>query len=148
MPVSYQIIDGIPVVEGVIDLRCVGLNSEIKIYLPPFDHGLSKDLFNYRIREPLHVLVLSKILSALNPELVADIGSSIGYFPLIELNSGVERILCFEPNPIAYKYLKLNLKRFSDRVESYNKAISVGDECNWIEKSVKVGCEHILEEMQ
>jgi len=125
LPKSYHIIGGIPVVEGVTDLTRIGLDSKIRIYVDPFDNGLSKDLLNYRIRKPLHVLMLYKIIAALKPELVADIGSNIGYFPLIELNAGAKRILCFEPNPIAYKYLKLNLNHFSNRVELFSKAISV-----------------------
>ena len=125
LPKSYHIVEGIPVVEGVIDLTRIGLDSKIRIYVDPLDQGLSKDLFNYGIREPLHVLMLHKIIAALKPELVADIGSNIGYFPLIELNAGAKHILCFEPNPIAYKYLKLNLDHFSNRVKLFNKAISV-----------------------
>jgi len=125
LPKSYYTIGGIPVVESIIDLTRIGLDSKIRMYVDPFDHGLSKDVFNYGIREPLHVLMLHKIIKALEPDLVADIGSNIGYFPLIELNAGAKRILCFEPNPLAYRYLRLNLNRFSSRVELFSKAISV-----------------------
>ena len=123
---SYKIeyIDGIPVIRSHIDLRQVGLKSTIPIYVSPYDYGLSRDIVIFKIREPIHVKILYNIINYYGLETVLDIGSNIGYFPLVELAAGSRSITAIEPVDDTFKYLKLNLRGCSD-CELMNAAVGV-----------------------
>ena len=102
--------DGLEVIKSYIDLRKVGIEKTIPINLPPFDQGLSKDILLYHIREPMHTKILHDLINKYNIKRVIDVGSNIGYFPLIELSAGAESIVAIEPVVDAFQYLHLNLK--------------------------------------
>ena len=102
--------DGLEVIKSYIDLRKVGIEKTIPINLPPFDQGLSKDIMLYHIREPMHTKILYDLINRHNIKRVIDVGSNIGYFPLIELSAGAESIVAIEPVVDAFQYLHLNLK--------------------------------------
>lgn len=106
--------DNLTAIKTYINLYNLGLNVKIPIYLPIYDSGLSEDLLIYHgIREPVHVKVLYNIIKDNKIQKIVDIGSNIGYFPLIELYAGAKCITAIEPVPITFKYLKFNLNNYS-----------------------------------
>ena len=94
----------------------------------PSDEGASVELYAWGFREPVYTYMLYDFLfkEKSNFDCIIDVGSHVGYFPLIELASGVKSILAIEPNPNSYAYLKRNLNCFKN-VKTMNIAISNKD---------------------
>lgn len=89
--------------------------------LNPNDYGLSRQLWCRTYREPICVQKYKEILK--DNMVVFDIGSNIGHYPLIALNScNLDNILCFEPHPISFNYLKFNLKDYNNK-QLFNAAV-------------------------
>jgi FkbM family methyltransferase len=102
-----------------LDFESVDIFSkadERKLYLNPMDGGLSAQLYAWRLREPINTYFLSKFISLekQNIDAVVDIGSNIGYFPLVEIISGAPHVVAIEPVPETYIFLKKNLERFEN----------------------------------
>ncbi len=77
------------------------------------------------MREPLNTYTLFKFITEKkgNIDAVLDVGSNIGYFPLIELSAGAKEVICIEPIPETYLFLKRNLSRFKNS-RTFNVAIA------------------------
>jgi len=79
------------------------------IHLLPELHGISELLILYGIHEPISTRVFLEMLAS--DDQLIDIGSNIGYYPLLALDAlGDEgRVLCFEPLPKLYDVLDRNV---------------------------------------
>ncbi len=80
-----------------------------KMYLDLDDHGLSRDLLAYGIREPFSTQVMKE---ALKPgQVVVDVGANIGYYALLEAKTVGEkgRVYCLEPAPENVEILRRNI---------------------------------------
>jgi len=96
-----------------------------KMFLNPEDCGISKELFMYKVHEPVTTSLLQQNL---RPGMtVVDIGSNIGYYVIIEsLQVGPKgHIIAFEPFPDSFKILQKNisLNSLKNTVKSLQKAI-------------------------
>ena len=97
-----------------------------EMHLNPSDTGLSRELFLYRIHEPLTTYVLQKELR--QQMIVIDIGANIGYYTLIIAKAiGSEgEVLAVEPDPVSVNFLSKNIS-----INGYQnvkiKQIAVGD---------------------
>lgn len=114
-----------------IDFKALGITSlakEHKLYLNPRDEGLSAQLYAWKIREPLNTYFLHKFImdNKRNIDVVIDIGSNIGYFPLLEVVSGAKRVLAIEPVRESYTFLEKNMRRFHN-VKLLEAAVSNRD---------------------
>ena len=71
-------------------LHILAETRDYTLYLNPNDERLSVDLYAWKFREQINTYMLSKFISEEkeNIDTVLDIGSNIGYFPLMELASG------------------------------------------------------------
>ncbi len=111
----------------MLDLESLGIDSKVDctLYVNPKDEGLSVDIFAWRFREPINTYTLSRFISEQKQSIdaVVDIGSNIGYFPLVELASGAQRVVAIEPVPETFAFLKKNLTRFSNS-KTLNVAVS------------------------
>jgi len=107
------------------------------------DKKINFNLFGFNFYSPLSSQTLSaikkiennsneiiKIYKFLdNPSNIFDIGANIGYwsFSFYKLNSNyIDKVYCFEPNNLSFKYLKLNLGHL-ENFELYNFGISFED---------------------
>ncbi|MFX0199341.1 MAG: FkbM family methyltransferase [Candidatus Hodarchaeota archaeon] len=111
-----------------LDFKSLGITSEVNestLYLNPLDEGLSAQLYAWKLREPLNTHFLSKFILAErgNVDAVVDIGSNIGYFPLVEIASGAPLVIAIEPVPETFAYLIKNISRF-ENARTLNVAIS------------------------
>ncbi len=106
LPKHIEYVYNIHVIQTYISVH----SKKIPIYVSPFDSGLSKDILLYHIREPVHSTVLYNTVEEYGINRVLDIGSNIGYFPLIERSAGSKYITAIEPVPDAFSYLSLNLR--------------------------------------
>jgi FkbM family methyltransferase len=99
--------------------------NDRSLYINPYDEGISADLYAWGIREPLNTYTLFKFITEKrrNIDAILDIGSNIGYFPLIELASGAKEVIAVEPVPETYTFLKRNLNRFKNST-TLNAAIA------------------------
>lgn len=120
----------LPVEKAAVELDFKSLDiaskvNEHMLYLNPMDEGLSAQLYAWRLREPLNTHFLSKFISneKENIDAVIDIGSNIGYFPLVEIVSGAPKVIAIEPVPETYIFLKKNLERF-ENTRMLNIAVS------------------------
>ena len=100
-----------------LDFKSLDMVSKVNehtLFLNPMDEGLSAQLYSWRFREPLNTHFLSKFIvdEEQNIDAVIDIGSNIGYFPLVEIVSGAPQVIAIEPVPETYLFLKKNLERF------------------------------------
>lgn len=78
-----------------------------KMVLPVADEGLSRELFSAGIREKdVFEVVKRELKAGMN---VVDIGANLGYYVLIE-SKKANKIYGIEPNPLAFTYLKRNVK--------------------------------------
>jgi len=95
------------------------------LYVDPADEGLSTDLYAWGFREPINTYMLHKFIleERENIDAIVDIGSNIGYFPLVELTSNVRQIFAVEPNLKAFIFLKRNVGHFKN-VKMLNIAVS------------------------
>jgi len=111
-----------------ISLKLKSLFLDVKknplMYVNPMDQGLSRDLFIYGFREPYNTVMVYFLVKKLAPTVV-DIGSNIGYFPLIEFAAGARRIVAIEPVNLNFKILKLNMRSNNlSNVRLINGAVS------------------------
>ena len=100
-----------------------------KMNLDIFDKGISRTLLLFGERELEHKYILENCLK--ENMTVLDIGSNIGYYPLIELNKikNTGKLISVEPSPENYEMLKKNLilnnfLNSEKNIKKYNKAIS------------------------
>ena len=121
-PDCRYIIESHRVCKLTIDLRFIGIDQVLSLYVPEQDKGLSRDLAYYGCREPIHTRILWKIIETMKP-VVLDIGSNIGYFPLIELEAGAKHVIAVEPVPISFNVLRRNLRSYDQRVTLINAAV-------------------------
>jgi FkbM family methyltransferase len=105
-----------------IDLSPLDLECSGELFVNPRDVGFSKEFFIYGFREPLNTMVLYKTVEKKKP-LVLDIGSNIGYFPIVELEAGAKHVIAVEPLPPSYSYLTKNLRGYKN-VTTLNMAVS------------------------
>ncbi|NVM31839.1 MAG: FkbM family methyltransferase, partial [Candidatus Helarchaeota archaeon] len=120
----------LPIKDAKIELDFNSLNivtnlNDRSLYINPYDEGISADLYAWGIREPLNTYTLFKFITEKrrNIDAILDIGSNIGYFPLIELASGAKEVIGVEPVPETYTFLKRNLDRFKNSI-TLNVAIA------------------------
>jgi len=111
-----------------LDFNSLDILPEIDdctIYLDPNDEGLSADLYAWGLREPINTYVLCNFIrkERNNLDAIIDVGSNIGYFPLVELASGAKYVIAIEPVPETYMFLKKNLNRFKNCI-TLNVALS------------------------
>lgn len=102
-----------------LDLKSLDITSKVTehtLFLNPMDEGLSAQLYAWRLREPLNTHFLSRFISRedQNIDAIVDIGSNIGYFPLVEIISGTSQVIAIEPVPETCIFLKKNLERFEN----------------------------------
>ena len=100
-----------------------------KMNLDIFDKGISRTLLLFGERELEHKYILENCLK--ENMTVLDIGSNIGYYPLIELNKikNTGKLISVEPSPENYEMLKKNLilnnfLNSETNIKTYNIAIS------------------------
>jgi len=105
-----------------INFKALGLNAKARLLLNPLDEGFSKEFYLYGFREPLNTFTIFKIIEKEKPR-VLDIGSNIGYFPLIELQAGAKNLIAVEPVPLSFDLLCKSLRGFRN-VTLLNLAIS------------------------
>lgn len=106
-------------------LNIVADSNFCNLYINLRDEGLSADLYRWGIREPLNTYTLFNFIKEEKIDSVLDIGSNIGYFPLVELAAGAKEVVCIEPVPETFLFLKRNINRFKNS-RAFNFAI--GDE--------------------
>jgi FkbM family methyltransferase len=109
-----------------INFKALNLDGSAELLLNPVDAGFSKEFFIYGFREPLNTAALFSCVARLKPT-VLDVGSNLGYFPLIELEAGAKEVVAVEPVPSTFALLSRTLQRVK-RVELLNIAISDREE--------------------
>jgi len=110
-----------PVVQ--LDLKSISISDDVyKLEVNKFDPGLSTQLHAFRFREPANVYALSKFIRNNDFDLVADVGSNIGYFPFIEHASKAKKIVAIEPVPETYQVLVNNTRRY-ENIVTHNVAV-------------------------
>jgi FkbM family methyltransferase len=102
-----------------LNLHC---DYEAKLLLNPADEGFSKEFYLYGFREPLNTFAIFNLIRRKKP-FVLDIGSNIGYFPLVELQSGAKHVVAIEPVPLTFSFLAKTLKNYEDATP-FNIAMS------------------------
>ena len=108
-----------------LDLKAIGVsNNKPEIQLNPNDEGLSAQLLAYGFREPINCYLLSQFIKKENFDVIIDVGSNIGYFPIVELESGAKKVIAIEPVPETFKFLHKNIERYPN-VNELNVAVSV-----------------------
>ncbi len=122
-----SLVNGIPAIKSYIDLTLVNIENKIPILLPPLDSAFSREILYYKIREPLHVKYLYKFIESRDIRTVLDIGSNVGYFPLIELYAGAKKIIAIEPVEYTFTYLKLNLQNICPSCVLINAAVGTSN---------------------
>ena len=111
------------IAERKLDTQCLGLNINASLFLNPFDKGFSKEFYLFGFREPLLTKVLSIIVKRLKT-VVIDIGSNLGYYPLIELQSGAQYVIAIEPIPLTFTLLNRSLEKYKNKCKLLHAAIS------------------------
>ena len=110
-----------------LDLKAIGVSSnKTEIHLNPNDEGLSAQLLAYGFREPINCYLLSQLIKKESFDVVIDAGSNIGYFPIIELESGAKKVIVIEPVPETFGFLHKNMERYPN-VSALNVAVSIHD---------------------
>jgi FkbM family methyltransferase len=111
-----------------LDLKAIGVSAnKSEIQLNPNDEGLSAQLLAYEFREPINCYLLSQFIKKENFDVIIDAGSNIGYFPIVELESGAKKVVVIEPVPETFRFLHKNIERYSN-VSEVNAAVSVHDQ--------------------
>ena len=133
-----------------IDIKKLNItlkNEGPTLCFDPSDEGASVDLYAWGFREPIYTYMLYKFLAEKRAyfDYIIDIGSHIGYFPLIEHESGVKSIIAIEPNPYIYTYLKKNLCHFKN-VKTLNMTVSNKDGYVTILLSKRSNLSRVVEE--
>jgi FkbM family methyltransferase len=105
-----------------INFKALNLNGSAKLLLNPADDGFSKDFCVYGFREPLNTSAIFSHVARRKPT-VLDVGSNLGYFPLVELEAGAKEVVAVEPVPSTFALLSRTL-HWAKHVELLNVAIS------------------------
>ena len=106
-----------------------------EMWLPVEDTGLARELVWRGVHEPAATALYGRLLSRLADHVgtvtVLDVGTNIGYFPLLALEAlpGDARLLGVEPNPRARELLERNLELngYRDRADVDELALSDRD---------------------
>jgi FkbM family methyltransferase len=115
---------GLLEIKKELDLKAIRVAREnVEMYLNHNDEGLSAQLFAYGFREPMNCFLLSQFIKKDNFDVVIDVGSNIGYFPIIELASGAKKVISIEPVPETFRFLQKNMQRYPN-VTTLNLAVS------------------------
>jgi len=105
------------------------LLNGFRMFLNPDDRGLSRQLWSRGFREPVCTNIYKRIIK--QGMSVFDIGSNIGYYPLVALSTMKTGgfVYCFEPHPVNYRYLKQNiqLNQYEHMSRMFNQAITTID---------------------
>jgi len=98
-----------------INFRSMSIPTKkrIKLHLNPIDDGFCKEFNWLGFREPLNSFFLYKEIRK-GKYSVLDIGSNVGYFPIIETIAGASSVTCLEPVPLTFKYLLRNIRNFKN----------------------------------
>jgi len=107
-----------------VDLRPLGIDRVIDLLVPTFDRGLRLDVKAFKLREPLHVYMLWRLVEEFKPR-VLDLGSNAGFFPVLELEAGARFVVAVEPQRALIPFLRANLKPYNGRSIVVNKAVGV-----------------------
>ena len=105
-----------------VNFKALHLNASAKLLLNPLDAGFSREFNVYGFREPLNTVTIFNYVAQEKP-IVLDIGGNLGYFPLVELEAGAEKVIVAEPIPSTFALLSKTLAGFK-RVVLLNMAIS------------------------
>ncbi|MCW4046986.1 MAG: FkbM family methyltransferase [Candidatus Bathyarchaeota archaeon] len=105
-----------------VNFKALHLNASAKLLLNPSDAGFSKEFNAYGFREPLNTITIFNYVAKKKP-VILDIGGNLGYFPLVELEAGAEKVIVAEPIPSTFALLSKTLARFK-RIVLLNIAIS------------------------
>ena len=103
-------------------LEALGLKAKAFLLLNPFDEGFSREFYAYGFREPLNTLAIFRTVEKTKP-VVLDIGSNLGYFPIVELKAGAKYVIGVEPVPSSFALLSRTLRDYRNVTVS-NIAIS------------------------
>ena len=107
-----------------INFKALGIEASARLLLNPFDEGFSKEFGVYGFREPLNTFAIFDSVARAK-SVVLDIGSNLGYFPLVECEAGAKKVIALEPVPSTFDFLSKTLKGF-EQFETLNVAISDG----------------------
>jgi FkbM family methyltransferase len=107
-----------------INFKALGIEASARLLLDPLDEGFSKEFGVYGFREPLNTFAIFNSVAKAKP-VVLDIGSNLGYFPLVEYKAGAKKVVMLEPVPSTFGFLSRTLKGF-EQLEPLNVAISDG----------------------
>jgi len=106
-----------------IDFEALNLpGARAKIPLNPYDEGFSKEFACFGFREPLNTFCIFKFVERMRP-VVLDVGSNLGYFPVIEIQAGARHVVAVEPVPLTFALLSRVLKDL-ENVTLLNAAVS------------------------
>ncbi len=106
-----------------LDLKSTLISDELyTLKVNPNDEGLSTQLCAFQLREPLNIYILSKFIRTHKFDAIVDVGSNIGFFPLVEHASNAKSIVAVEPVPETYEFLVENTKHYRNIV-TYNVAV-------------------------
>ncbi|MEM1574262.1 MAG: FkbM family methyltransferase [Candidatus Methanomethylicaceae archaeon] len=105
-------------------------SQEYALIIDPHDEGLSHELICYGIHEPKSSYTLLNYLRKNNFEVIIDVGSNIGYYPLLHfigLHKRPTKLICIEPLKICYDVLLLNIKLHDIKADCLKIAIGPND---------------------
>jgi FkbM family methyltransferase len=107
-----------------LNFKSLGIcDFEPEIYLNPRDDGMCAQILAFGFREPLNCYFLSQFIKHEGFDVVLDVGSNIGYFPLVELASGATEVIAIEPVPETFWFLEKNLRTYANAI-ALNLAVS------------------------
>jgi FkbM family methyltransferase len=129
-----------------INFKALCLNGNAKLLLNPADEGFSKEFYLSGFREPLNTFAIFKNVEKKNP-VILDVGSNLGYFPLVELQAGAKHVIAVEPVPSTFALLSRTLKGFKNAT-LLNMALSDAQETLKLyvsnNRNVTSSSEHLL----
>ncbi len=108
-----------------LNFEALDLKGSAEILLNPSDEGFSKQFHVYGFREPLNTFAIFSYI-AKNKPVVLDIGANLGYFSLVELQAGAQKVVAVEPVHSSFHLLSRTLDGFK-HVELLNIAVSDED---------------------
>lgn len=102
-----------------------------KMYIIPYDRGISKELKIFKVHEPLTTKIfikeLKKLRKLMNKVTVIDVGSNIGYYLILEarLLGRNGTVIAIEPIRRTFRYLLKNIEINNiNNVKAINVALS------------------------
>ena len=126
-----------------LDFRKIGIPKSFKLYLLKEDKGLSNQFNAFGLREPINLRYLYKFIT--KQDKVLDVGSNIGFFPLISSNA--KEIVAVEPIKECIPLIKKNLEENGLLKKSRIINMAVGKEGKLrLKKEEKVNLSRVVEE--